>query len=203
MSKISEYIESGVLEMYVLGLTNEEESREVEQMAASHPEVRHEIERLSKEYEAYAESMAVSPDPTIKPMVLASIDYMERMKKGEPASFPPVLNENSKAEDYKEWIDRKDMVLPEYAENIFAKIIGYTPTVMSAILWIKDNAPAEVHDEQYEKFLILEGTCDITIGDTIHHLKAGDYLTIPLHVSHNVKVTSEMPCKAILQRVAA
>jgi mannose-6-phosphate isomerase-like protein (cupin superfamily) len=203
MSKISEYIESGILEMYVLGLTDEGESRAVEQMAADHSEVRKEIEKLSKEYESYAESMAISPDPTIKPMVLASIDYMERMKKGEPASFPPVLNENSKAEDYNEWLSRKDMVRPVDSENIFAKIIGYTPSVLSAILWIKDGAPPEVHDEQYEKFLILEGTCDITIDDTVHHLRAGDYLTIPLHVSHHVKVTSEVPCKAILQRVAA
>jgi mannose-6-phosphate isomerase-like protein (cupin superfamily) len=54
-----------------------------------------------------------------------------------------------------------------------------------------------------EHFLIVEGTCDITIGDKVHHLVPGDYLSIPLYIDHDVKVTSITPCKVILQRVAA
>ena len=34
-------------------------------------------------------------------------------------------------------------------------------------------------------------------------LKAGDTVVIPLHISHRVEVTSDTPCKVILERKAA
>ena len=68
---------------------------------------------------------------------------------------------------------------------------------------LKHGAPTETHTNEYEKFLIVEGSCDLTIGTTVHHLNAGNYLSIPLYVSHDVKVTSAIPCKIILQRVNA
>ena len=134
---------------------------------------------------------------------MATIDYTERLKSGESPSFPPVLNENSKIEDYHEWLSREDMIAASEFEEIYAKIIGYTPKVTSAIVWIKNMTPEEVHNDEHEKFLIVEGTCDITVGEKIHQLKAGDYFAIPLHENHQVKVTSAIPCKVILQRVAA
>ena len=75
--------------------------------------------------------------------------------------------------------------------------------MITAVIWIGQMAPDETHDDEHEKFLILEGTCDITVGNDVHHLKAGDYFAIPLHKTHMVKVTSDVPCKAILQRIAA
>lgn len=200
---IKEYIESGVLEIYVLGLASKEETEEVEKMSIAHPEIKKEIAEISLALEKYAQQNNVAPHPAIKPLLMATIDYTERLEGGEPQSFPTILNENSKIEDYHEWLNRKDMVAPVDFEEIFVKIIGYTPEVTSAIVWIKNMAPEEVHTDEYEKFLIVEGTCDITIGDKVHQLVPGDYLTIPLHLDHNVKVTSKTPCKVILQRVAA
>lgn len=199
----ADYIQSGILEMYVLGITTPEETKEVEEMAKKHSEVRAEIDKISKDIELYAQMHAVTPSPTIKPFLMASIDYSERIKNGEVPSFPPVLNDNSKIEDYKEWLDRKDIFKPADFTDFHAKIIGYTPQMITAIIWIGQMAPAETHDDEHEKFLILEGTCDITVENDVHHLKAGDYFAIPLHKTHMVKVTSDIPCKAILQRMAA
>jgi mannose-6-phosphate isomerase-like protein (cupin superfamily) len=95
------------------------------------------------------------------------------------------------------------MVLPAENEGVFARIIGYTPEVITAIVWLKDYAPAEVHHNEYERFLIVEGSCDIFIGDEMHQLSPGDYLQIPLFADHRVVITSSIPCKVILQRVAA
>ena len=64
-------------------------------------------------------------------------------------------------------------------------------------------SPIEVHTNELESFLILEGTCDITIGEEVHHLVTGDFISIPLHIGHSLIVTSNIPCKVILQRVAA
>jgi mannose-6-phosphate isomerase-like protein (cupin superfamily) len=113
-----------------------------------------------------------------------------------------MLNENSVVEDYAAWLNRNDMVLRD-GEDLYAKIIGFTPETITAIAWIKDYSPHEVHDHEYEKFLIVEGTCNIIVDDEVNELVPGDYFAIPLHKTHMVKVTSAIPCKVILQRVAA
>ena len=202
MKRGKEYIRSGILEQYVLGYTSQAESKEVELLAATDPAIRLEIEAIEEALEAYAMEHAVAPNPVIKPFILASIDYSERIKGGEPVTMPPVLNKNSVIEDYAPWLNRSDLLVPDDSD-IFAKIIGYTPEAVTAIVWIKEYAPHEVHDDEFEKFLIVEGTCDIVVGDEVNALVPGDYFAIPLHKNHLVKVTSTIPCKVILQRIAA
>jgi len=200
---IKEYIASGILEQYVLGTISAEELLVVEQMAANHLEIKEEILSISYVLEKLAIENAIAPDETIKPFIMASIDFMERMESGEQPSFPPILSETSRLIDFASWINRDDMVLPSDAGDLYAKIIGYTPEATTAIAWIKGNAPVETHDIKYEKFLIIEGTCDIVVEDKVYQLVAGDYFAIPLHKSHQVRVTSSIPCKVILQRIAA
>lgn len=202
MFNVSEYIETGILELYVLGIASDEERNEVERLALEHVEVREEIEKIKLSIEAYAGAYKLEPNPVLKPFLMATIDYTERLKNGEPPSMPPLLSENSLVTDFNQWLKRPDMVSAD-TEDVFAKIIGYTPEAITAIVWLKDYAPHEVHDNQYERFLIVEGTCDIIVEDEIHQFVPGDYFDIPLHKKHMVKVTSIIPCKVILQRVAA
>jgi mannose-6-phosphate isomerase-like protein (cupin superfamily) len=197
-----EYINSGVLELYVLGQTSPAETNEVEMMAAADELVRQEIESITHSLEAYAMAHAVVPNPVIKPFLLATVDYTERLKNGEPVTNPPVLNENSTVDEFADWLKRPDMVADD-STGLFAKIIGYSVEAITAVVWIRDYAPQEVHDHEYEKFLIVEGTCDIIVGEEVNQLVAGDYFAIPLHKTHMVKVTSSIPCKVILQRIAA
>jgi mannose-6-phosphate isomerase-like protein (cupin superfamily) len=203
MRNLEAFIESGILELYVLGIASAEEKREAEEMLAAYEEVREEIERISEALQSYSERHAAIPNATIKPMILASIDYEERLRKGEQPSNPPILNNNSTFKDYSQWLDREDMVIPTDFNGIHAKLIGHTPQATSAIVWIQSETPYEKHHQEHEKFLILEGTCDIIIDEKVHHLVPGDYMSIPLHAGHYVKVTSTIPCKVILQRVAA
>ncbi|MCW3079875.1 cupin domain-containing protein [Segetibacter sp.] len=203
MKDISKYIESGIIESYVLGMSSLDEIKEVEELAVSYPEVKEAIEVFSTSLEQEAIANALTPDPIIKPMLMATIDFIGRMENGESPAFPPDLNENSKIVDYEEWLNRPDFVVPAHFTDVYARIIGYTPEVTTAIVWIKELAPQEVHHDEYEKFLIVEGTCDIAIGDDVYHLMPGSFLSIPLHKNHLVKVTSDIPCKVILQRVAA
>ena len=203
MKNIETFIESGILEMYVLGMVTDAEAKEVEEMSASNEEVRKEIEAISETMKMYAESNSQVPSIDIRAMTLAAIDYEERIKAGEKPTSVPILNDHSTIQDYSEWLDRKEMTMPDDFNEIFVKLIGYTPEAISGIVWIKSETPYEVHTDVYEKFLIIEGTCDIDIDGNIHSLVPGNYLNIPLHSGHVVKVTSKTPCKAILQRVAA
>lgn len=198
-----EYIHSGILEEFVLGLTSEAESSEVMKMASAHPEVQREIDDIAASLQVYAERQAPPICPTVKPFLMATIDYMERIRQGEWVTYPPELNEQSAIADFSEWLEREDMVLPDDFEGAYAKLIGYTPQATTAITWLQYGSPEEVHHDQYEKFLVLEGSCDITIDGTVISLVPGNYLSIPLHKPHDVKVTSAVPCKVILQRLAA
>lgn len=203
MEECSEFISSGILELYVLGETTPAENARVEAMSARFPEIKKEILGISLVFEGIALENAVEPDPVTKPFLLATIDYMDRVRSGEIISAPPVLSASSLIADYRPWTERPDMVLPEDFEDVHARILSYTPEVLTAIVWIREMAPREIHDTEYEKFLVLEGTCNIVVEEQHHELKKGDYFTIPLHKPHLVLVTSDIPCKVILQRVAA
>lgn len=200
---IIEYISSGILETYVLSMSSEEETLEVERMRDAYPEIEKEIDEISIALENYASENKVEARETVKPFLMATIDYSERLRRGEAMTFPPILNKNSKIEYYHEWLNRQDMIQRGDSEELYAKIIGHTPEMTTAIVWVKSMAPHEVHDDEFEKFLIIEGTCDIIIGENVHQLIPGDYLEIPLHLGHHVKITSSIPCKVILQRIAS
>lgn len=200
---VKAYILSGILEQYVLGSLQTSDALQVEEIAAKYPEVKKEIEEISNALEQYALKNAVQPSRKVKPFLMATIDFMERMTQGEAPAIPPILNENSTLADFEPWLSRKDMVLPNDSDDIYAKIISYTPELQTAIIWIKDSTPSEEHNNEYEKFLIVEGTCEVLIEDDVFPLTAGDYFAVPLHKAHIIKVTSDIPCKVILQRIAA
>jgi mannose-6-phosphate isomerase-like protein (cupin superfamily) len=204
MTKIEDYINSGILEMYALGLTSPEENSEVLAMSNLHIEIKNEIDSIIYTLKCQSEERTqLKPSETLKPFLFSIIDYTERLKAGEEICEPPILNQDSKIIDYSEWLERSDIFLPDDFDEFHAKIIGYTKEAITTITWIKSSAPNEVHENEFERFLIIEGSCDITIEATTYHLRVGDYMEIPLYVNHNLVVTSEIPCKVILQRVAA
>jgi mannose-6-phosphate isomerase-like protein (cupin superfamily) len=203
MNTIENYINSGILELYVLGITTEQETLEISLLAESNEEIKNEIIAIETALQIYSEKSAPSISPAVKAWVTATIDYSERLKNGEEVKRVPLLDANSETADFDFWLNRTNMQAPDDYEALYAKIIEATPQMKTLIVWLKYGAPPEVHDAEFEHFLIVEGTCDITIGDKTHSLIPGDYLSIPLVVDHNVRVTSETPCKIILQRIAA
>jgi uncharacterized protein YaiE (UPF0345 family) len=204
MKDLSEFLQSGVIEAYVLGMASPEEMKEVEGLAVDYPEVTKAIDSFSESIEQQALENAVAPDPLIKPMLMATFDYLDRMGKGETPAAPPDLTANSRIDDYAEWLNKETMASPADFSDIYARLISYIPGRMTAIVWIKEMAPQEIHHDEHERFLVVEGTCTINIeGEPARPLKAGEFLAIPLHKNHSVNVTSAIPCKVILQRLAA
>jgi mannose-6-phosphate isomerase-like protein (cupin superfamily) len=197
-----EFIESGILELYALGIASIAEQEEVVFRAKTDRAIQDELHAIGKSLEAITMKQAIAPSPILKPFLMATINYMDRIIQGEPITEPALLNKHSTIDNYAAWLLRPDMV---YAgkEPVFAFIIGHTKKVTTAIVWLKEIAPQEVHDDELESFLIVEGTCDIVVDGKVNSLVPGDYFTIPLYKNHFIKVTSAIPCKVILQRVAA
>ena len=203
MMEPNELIESGLLELYVIGQASEEETILIEQTATDHVGIKKEIENISIAIETLAIKNAIEPDPTIKPFLMATLRYIARLEKGEPVTVAPVLSKQSKRDDFAQWLDREDFQLEGELNDFYAHIISGNPEATTAIAWIKKLSPPEEHDKEFERFLVLEGSCDVVIDGMLHHMQPGDFMEIPLFKSHHVLVTSETPCKVILQRIAA
>lgn len=70
---IRAYIETGILELYVLGDISPEEKLQVEGMAEKYPEIKAEIAEIEKALEAYALQNAVEPSNQLREQVLNSL----------------------------------------------------------------------------------------------------------------------------------
>lgn len=71
---VKAYIESGIIESYVLGLATPEEAAQVESMMASHPEVVSAVNAFSSSLEARSRRDAVAPPPSVKGKLFATLE---------------------------------------------------------------------------------------------------------------------------------
>jgi anti-sigma-K factor RskA len=67
------YIESGILELYVLGDVTPEERLQVEMMASKHPVIKAELDEIERSMQLFAEDNAVEPPEHLRDRVLGSI----------------------------------------------------------------------------------------------------------------------------------
>ena len=88
---IQEYIQSGIIESYVLGLASAEESAEVEKLSLQYPDVKQAINEFSVLFEQQAFENAVTPPQDVKGTIMAAI---REEAKGAPLVSLP---ENGKA----------------------------------------------------------------------------------------------------------
>ncbi len=196
-----ELIGSGTLELYALGLLSAEESRAIEAEAVRSSELRVEIDAIQAALNNAAVEAALPPPARSKSIVMGAINALEQRRISE--ARPPVMHQASKVSDYARWLNDPAIARPENADALFYVPIDQRDGEATAVLWLTLGAPEETHTDEIEKFLILEGTCDIHMAGEVHRLVPGSYLSIPLHTPHTVKVTSEVPCKILLQRIAA
>jgi anti-sigma-K factor RskA len=73
VENVKAYIESGILELYVLGDISATEKAQVEEMAQKYPEIKAEITEVEKSMEFYAEAHAIEPTEDLRHRVLGSL----------------------------------------------------------------------------------------------------------------------------------
>jgi anti-sigma-K factor RskA len=72
-----EFIESGVLETYALGMCTEEEARRVEAICSEDPAVRAELDQIQEAINSYAASHSKTPNAETREKILAEIAALE------------------------------------------------------------------------------------------------------------------------------
>ncbi|TDB65789.1 anti-sigma factor [Arundinibacter roseus] len=93
------YIESGILEEYVLGVVSPQEKQEVECLSHIYPEVKAELTRLESTLESYALQHAQNPPRALKDKIFAQMEFAS---EDDITETEPVLVEESAPESAAE-----------------------------------------------------------------------------------------------------
>lgn len=111
-------------------------------------------------------------------------------------------------EETANWLDWQEATQgispPEFFENIYLHPLESSEKRELFVIWVKEFVETEVHHDLLESFLILEGACECHITDEkgntrIVRMGQGDFITMQLGETHDIRITSPEPAKAILQ----
>ncbi len=83
--ELKNIISSGLLELHVLGMANEQEISQVTAMAKQYPEIEAEIVFIERSLETYARLDAVSPSANIKEYIFSEINGLQKAVSSSPA----------------------------------------------------------------------------------------------------------------------
>jgi len=184
--EIEEYINSGSLEQYCFELFNADLSHEVDSLSVAHPEVKQELNEIENAIEMLAKSQAIAPDPKLKDRIFAALNFHDEQPL-DINNLPPT----SKYANHTQWLKAVEHLIPtEPFEDFFAAILQQTDHIAQTLVITRLNVPEEIHTDVKESFFILKGQCACTVGNEVFTLNAGDYLDIPLHVNHDIKILS-------------
>ncbi|WP_374949387.1 hypothetical protein [Mucilaginibacter sp.] len=82
-----QYIDSGILEAYVMGSASDEEVKELMYMKATYPEVKFALQQLEVDMEHIAQHMAISPPARTWNKISESIDELMVRPKDNPEQY--------------------------------------------------------------------------------------------------------------------
>lgn len=102
---IEEYIESGILEAYVLGSASDAETRELLQLKAEYPQVQNALEQLELDMERIAEQMAIMPPPATWAKIEQEIHGLIEVPGLKPAPQKGFDNDQNQADGRERYIE--------------------------------------------------------------------------------------------------
>lgn len=195
--ELKEFLESGLIELHVMGMLAQDDALLVQKMLSIHPEVRREIDLLETFYEQDARRNAVNPSLQLDRKMELLFSNLDTEQHIQLTKLPLITGFS----DSNAWLELVSPLLPKNEPSKrFEKLLRYQDGVMQALVVSPTHIDEEIHEELHESFLILKGTCICTIGESSLNMGPGDYMEIPLHQPHTVTITSSS-VTAILQRI--
>jgi mannose-6-phosphate isomerase-like protein (cupin superfamily) len=196
--ELNEFLNSGMLELYLINTLHPEEVSLVESMRKLYPEVHAELAKLESFLEEDAIRNAVSPHTRMDEKMALMFNNLEA-EQNMQLSATPLISALSNADA---WLELVTPLLPEnYSGERFEKLLRHENGVMQVLVISATDVEEEVHESLDESFLILKGTCICHIGEHFINMGPGDFMQIPLNLPHTVTITSES-ITAILQHIS-
>ena len=154
---------------------------------------------------AFAGEHALATPPPLRDMVLSKINTLNKHKKNRQSlnlDNLPLLDESSNLLDWQEVVHA--ITPPEDYENVYLHPIESNEKRELYVAWVKEYVDEEVHYDLLESFLILEGSCECHITDEAGNMRIvrmhqGDFISMKTGETHDIRITSAEPTKAILQ----
>ncbi len=100
--RVQAFITSGILEKHVLGMTSDEETQEVLELASQHLEIKEELAAIRKTMKSYILSHQVAPPPNLKEKAVAIGNRQTASKPKTPTFAPKNTPSYSSAKKSKE-----------------------------------------------------------------------------------------------------
>ncbi|HVW98312.1 MAG TPA: cupin domain-containing protein [Mucilaginibacter sp.] len=195
MTEIRKYIESGVLEEYCLGILPEAEQARLIEMSQRHPEVKEELSAVELAFEKLALTAAVEPAERIRKNLLDLLGPGKSSATLDTDNLPLISGRG----DPEPWMNAFPQLIPDETPDEFQfNIIRQDDIVQQMIVSGNADVAEEEHSDFYEGLFILKGRCECTIGGAVHILGPGDFVEMPLHTGHDVKLLTPF-VTAVLQ----
>ncbi|HMX40717.1 MAG TPA: cupin domain-containing protein [Saprospiraceae bacterium] len=170
-------------------------------MAAVHPEVQAEIDRILNTLSNL--KPGAEPAPRLRDQVLGFLHPFLSGQQAIDLADPPLLDEHS---DARAWQAAIRHLRPASLESgLCLQVISSTETHELCVVWLSGTLTEEPHphEEFAESFLLLEGCCACDFEGVQAAYCAGDFFRIPPNTRHVVRNTStDLPyVKGLVQRL--
>lgn len=195
---LKDFIDSGILELYVLELLPQQDRDMIDLLLAEFPDLKAEVHKVEIQQERKVMEQEKACRTSFEEMQEIMLNSAKEQKMH--IDDLPLINKHS---DYKKWHRLVHETAPEaLLSDNYQRVLRSENGVTQVLVVSAFDIPDELHDDSYESFLILKGECRCTVGDDVFGLTAGGFTEIPLNENHKVEVI-KAPVMAIVQYVAA
>lgn len=102
---VKEYIESGILETYVMGVASEAEVKELLYLKSRYPEISLALQDLEEDMERIAQNMAITPPPAIWNKIEEQINDLILYPESEPEVFKHKIDQQTSSKPGQQYIE--------------------------------------------------------------------------------------------------
>jgi quercetin dioxygenase-like cupin family protein len=197
-----DFISSGIIEVYCLGIASDEEKALVEKLASENKEVKDEIVAVNEALSLYASAVGKSPAEGTRSKIMNAIAEAETSPRA--LQLPPRMTLQTSASEWVKYISDNHISEPSPGDEIQMLDLPASGKQVTYIAWAKKGVVVEESHPQEDEFLLMiSGECTIAINGAVKKYKAGDIVFIPKNSIHRAEVISEESMIVVGQRIAA
>ncbi len=133
--KNQEYIQSGILESYLLGIVSEEEQREVEQRVLIDNEVAKALQSIEIDIANHYLTNAVPPPPNVREAILLNANKNELKKWQQQNTFKEATNHTEQTKYLEVEVDNTHIKVHKYWRPTFIAVFVLSKIFLIAALY--------------------------------------------------------------------
>ncbi|TCC91630.1 hypothetical protein EZ428_07665 [Pedobacter frigiditerrae] len=194
---LAPYLESGILELYVLDSLPIHEKLNIEKAVKNNPELLEKISEIEMAFESYSDLDIDGPRPALKGRIIDNIVNLQKEQVMNVNDLP-IITAYSR---YKNWLNfTKDLEMESSVSGKAIHVLREDDDVLQMVVTTTLGVKEENHPDVLESMLVLEGECKFTVCENLRVMKVGDFIDIPMNRIHHMELISPS-ITVILQKI--